>query len=350
MKILIDAMGGDLAPACAVEGALLAAQRYPDCQLVLVGDEARLLPLLEGKDRTRISLAHAGEVITMEDDPATAVRRKKDSSMAVALAMLAKGEGDAMVSAGSTGALLTGATLVTKRIRGIRRAAIGTMFPQKGGGKALLLDCGANAECTAEYLMQFAYLGHFYMMTQLGIDNPRVGLVNNGTEEHKGDALRKETYQLLKAAHDAGRLNFIGNVEGRDILSGVCDVLVCDGFTGNVILKTVEGCGGFLMGELKGVMLANLKTKLAAAVLKPGLRRFKKMLDYKEVGGAPMLGISKTVVKAHGASDGQAMCSAIGQTVDSVNSGLIRLVEENIELMTVTPKTQGAAEAADTNP
>lgn len=344
MKVLIDAMGGDLAPACAVEGALLAAQAYPDCQMVLVGDTAQVRPLLTGAGADRVALVHAGETITMEDDPATAVRQKKDSSMAVALRMLAQGEADAFVSAGSTGALLTGATLVTKRIRGIRRGAIGTLFPQKGGGKALLLDSGANAECTAEYLLQFAYMGHFYMQTQLGISRPRIGLVNNGAEEHKGDGLRKETYALLKAADAAGRICFVGNIEGREIFSGACDVLVCDGFTGNVILKTVEGCAGFLMSELKGVFLSSLKTKLAAAVLKPGLRQFKKMLDYKEVGGAPMLGISKAVIKAHGASDGQAVCSSIGQAIQFANSGFIRLVEENVEQMTVQREAAAAPE------
>ena len=335
MKILIDAMGGDLAPGCAVEGALLAAKAYPDCEIVLVGDEGQVKPLLEGKVLPNISTVHTTEVITMEDDPATAVRRKKDSSMAVCLKMLLQGDAEGMVSAGSTGALLTGATLVAKRIRGIRRAAIGTLFPQRGGGKALMLDSGANAECTPEYLLQFAYLGHFFMKTQMGIENPRVGLVNNGTEEHKGDALRKETHKLLQEAHDAGRINFVGNVEGREALSGACDVLVCDGFTGNVMLKTIEGAAGFLMRELKDILYANLPSKLAALMLKPGLQRLKKMLDYKEVGGAPMLGISKTVVKAHGSSNGQAICNAVGQAIAFEKSGFIKMVEENIDLMTL---------------
>ena len=335
MKILIDAMGGDLAPGCAVEGALLAAQAYPDCEIVLVGDEAQVKPLLEGKAMPNISTVHTTEVITMDDDPATAVRRKKDSSMAVCLKMLLQGDAEGMVSAGSTGALLTGAKLVAKRIRGIRRAAIGTLFPQRGGGKALMLDSGANAECTPEYLLQFAYLGHFFMKTQMGIENPRIGLVNNGTEEHKGDELRKETHKLLQEAHEAGRINFVGNVEGREALSGACDVLVCDGFTGNVMLKTIEGAAGFLMKELKDILYANLPSKLAALVLKPGLSKLKKMLDYKEVGGAPMLGISKTVVKAHGSSNGQAICNAVGQAIAFERSGFIRMVEENIDLMTL---------------
>lgn len=335
MKILIDAMGGDLAPGCAVEGALLAAKAYPDCEIVLVGDESQVKPLLEGKAPANISTVHTTEVITMDDDPATAVRRKKDSSMAVCLKMLLQGDAEGMVSAGSTGALLTGATLVAKRIRGIRRAAIGTLFPQRGGGKALMLDSGANAECTPEYLLQFAYLGHFFMKTQMGIENPRIGLVNNGTEEHKGDELRKETHKLLQEAHDAGRINFVGNVEGREALSGACDVLVCDGFTGNVMLKTIEGAAGFLMRELKDILYANLPSKLAALVLKPGLSKLKKMLDYKEVGGAPMLGISKTVVKAHGSSNGQAICNAVGQAIAFEKSGFIKMVEENIDLMTL---------------
>lgn len=340
MKILIDAMGGDLAPGCAVEGAVLAAKEYPDCEIVLVGDEAQVKPLLAGKEQPNISTVHTTEVITMDDDPATAVRRKKDSSMSVCLKMLLQGDAEGMVSAGSTGALLTGATLVTKRIKGIRRAAIGALFPQRGGGKALMLDSGANAECTPEYLLQFAYLGHFFMKTQMGIQNPRIGLVNNGTEEHKGDPLRKETYQLLKEAHEAGRINFVGNVEGREALSGACDVLVCDGFTGNVMLKTIEGAASFLMRELKDIMYANLRSKLAALVLKPGMMKLKKMLDYKEVGGAPMLGISKTVIKAHGSSDAQAICNAVGQAIAFERSGFIQLVEENIDLMTLKNKEE----------
>ena len=335
MKILIDAMGGDLAPGCAVEGAILAAKQHPDCEIVLVGDEAQVKPLLQGNTLPNISTVHTTEVITMEDDPATAVRRKKDSSMAVCLKMLLQGDAEGMVSAGSTGALLTGATLVTKRIKGIRRAAIGTMFPQRGGGKALMLDSGANAECTPEYLLQFAYLGHFFMKTQMGIQNPRIGLVNNGTEEHKGDPLRKETHRLLTEAHEAGRINFVGNVEGREALSGTCDVLVCDGFTGNVMLKTIEGAASFLMRELKDIMYADLKSKLAALVLKPGMMKLKKLLDYKEVGGAPMLGISKTVIKAHGSSNGQAICNAVGQAIDFERSGFIQMVEANIDLMTL---------------
>ena len=341
MKILIDAMGGDLAPGCAVEGAILAAKQYTDCEIVLVGDEAQVKPLLAGKELPNISTVHTTEVITMEDDPATAVRRKKDSSMAVCLKMLLQGDAEGMVSAGSTGALLTGATLVTKRIKGIRRAAIGTLFPQRGGGKALMLDSGANAECTPEYLLQFAYLGHFFMKTQMGIENPRIGLINNGTEEHKGDPLRKETHQLLQEAHEAGRINFVGNVEGREALSGACDVLVCDGFTGNVMLKTIEGAASFLMLELKDVMYADLKSKLAALILKPGMMKLKKLLDYKEVGGAPMLGISKTVIKAHGSSDAQAICNAVGQAIAFERSGFIQMVQENIELMTI--KTQEEA-------
>ena len=250
MKIILDAMGGDNAPQAPVEGAVLAAERY-GCDIFLTGDEAKLSALLQGRGAEHITIVPTTEVISMEDKPSTAIRQKKDSSMSVGLRMLAEGQADAMISAGSTGALLTGATLVTKRIKGVRRAALGTLVPQQNGGKAILMDCGANAECTPEYLVQFALMGYLYMKCQQGVERPRVALVNNGAEEGKGDPLRQETYRLLRQAHEEGRICFVGNLEGRDIFSGSAEVLVCDGFTGNVLLKTVEGTAGFLLRELK---------------------------------------------------------------------------------------------------
>lgn len=334
MKILIDAMGGDNAPQACVEGAVLAAERYGG-EYLLTGDQKQIEAILKGRQKEHITVIPTTEVITMEDKPSTAVRQKKDSSMSVGLKMLADGEVDAMISAGSTGALLTGATLVTKRIKGIRRAALGSLIPQKTGGKALLMDCGANAECTAEYLLQFAFMGYLFMKTQQGVENPRVALVNNGTEEGKGDPLRKETFDLLKAAHAAGRINFVGNLEARDALAGIADVLVCDGFTGNVLLKSIEGTAGFLMKEIKNIMTASLPAKLAALVLKPGMMVLKEKMDYKSVGGAPLIGISKPVIKAHGSSDSRAFCSAVEQAILFAHSGFIAQVEENMEYMTV---------------
>lgn len=334
MKIILDAMGGDNAPQAPVEGAVLAAERY-GCDIFLTGDETRLSALLQGRGAGHITIVPTTEVISMEDKPSTAIRQKKDSSMSVGLRMLAEGQADAMISAGSTGALLTGATLVTKRIKGVRRAALGTLVPQQNGGKAILMDCGANAECTPEYLVQFALMGYLYMKCQQGVERPRVALVNNGAEEGKGDPLRQETYRLLQQAHAEGRICFVGNLEGRDIFSGSAEVLVCDGFTGNVLLKTVEGTAGFLLRELKEIFYANGLSKLAALALKPGLKRLRGKLDYKSVGGAPLFGISKPVIKAHGSSDARAIRSAIRQAMEAVDSGLVDAIAANIDAMRV---------------
>ena len=335
MKIIIDAMSGDNAPEAIVKGCVMAAKQYPH-EYILVGKEDKIKELLkqEQADNLPIETYSASDVIDMHDDPATAVRRKKDASMSVALRLLNEGAGDAVVSAGNTGALLSGATLVTKRIRGIRRAALPPMMPCKGG-KVLLIDAGANAECTPEYLLQFAYMGSFYMEKTMHVAKPRVGLVNNGAEDTKGDTLRKETYALLKEAHDAGRINFVGNVEGSDVPNGVCDVAVTDGFTGNVMLKTVEGVAGFLMHELKNVFTTNARTKLAYLLVKPAMRGMKKLLSANEVGAAPFLGISKPVFKAHGSSDAQAICSAVRQVSAYVEADVVGEIQRNIEHMTL---------------
>lgn len=333
MNIILDAMGGDNAPQAAAEGAVTAAAA--GLHITLVGDENRLKPLLNGRGGENLTLVHASEVIDMHDKPSMAVRVKKDSSMAVGLRMLRDGEGDAFVSAGSTGALLTGATLVAGRIKGIRRAALAPLLPQSTGGHMLLLDSGANPECTPEYLLQFAYMGHYFMQTQQNVAAPRVGLLNNGTEEGKGDTLRQESFALLRAAADAGRLNFVGNVEARDALAGVCDVLVCDGFAGNILLKGIEGAAAFIMGELREVLTAGVSSKLAAAMVRPGLRELKHRLDYKEVGGAPFLGVARPVIKAHGSSDARAFERALVQAASFAESGFIGKVSEHIEYMTV---------------
>ena len=330
MKIILDAMGGDHAPKAAVEGAVLAAEKY-GCNIILVGRQGEIDPILAGRCADRITVRHASEVITMEDKYSTAFRQKKDSSMTVSLNLLNSGEGDVVISAGSTGALLTAATLLNKRIKGIRRAALGAPLPQKNGGFALLMDSGANAECTPEFLLQFAFMGSLYMKTQCGIEQPRVALINNGTEEGKGDPLRHEAYELLKNAHNEGRINFIGNMEGRNVLAGEADVLVCDGFTGNVLMKTVEGTAGFIMKELKEILYANLPSKLAALVLKPGLSKLKNKMDYKNIGGAPLLGVKGAVVKAHGSSNGHAIACAIAQCVKMINGRVVEIIEEGVK-------------------
>ena len=281
-----------------------------------------------------VEIKGATEVVEIADDPATAFKMKKDSSLTVGLNLLKEGAGDAFVSAGSTGALLAGATLVTKRIRGIRRAAMGPSIPVLGG-QAILCDCGANAECTPEYLLQFAYLGSFYAQRVCGVERPRVGLLNIGAEAEKGDNLRHETYPLLQTAAEQGRLNFIGNVEANDVMLGKADVVVTDGFTGNILLKGLEGTAKFLLKELKGVFLASTRGKLAAGMVKGDLEQMKKLLDPSEVGGTPFLGISKPVIKAHGGSDARAITNAVLRAAEYAQSGFIDDIAANIDHMRV---------------
>ncbi len=334
MKILIDAMGGDNAPQAIVQGALDAQKEF-GVDIVLVGRENEVkacLTQLQAADNTHITVKNADEVIDMHDDPATAVRRKKNSSMAVTLEMLRNGEGDAAISAGSTGALLTGATLLVRRIKGIRRAAMAPVLPNGGKG-VVLIDCGANVECTPEYLLQFGYMGSFYSRSILGCDNPRVGLLNNGSEDTKGTPLCKEAYALLKEAGDAGRLNFIGNVEGTDVFSGKVDVIVADGYSGNILLKTVEGTAKFMMKNVKQIMMKSAKTKLGALLLKKDLYGLKKLMDVSEVGGTAFIGITKPVIKAHGSSNARAIRSAVKQAIAFVNAGVTEDIEKNIDYM-----------------
>lgn len=329
MRIIIDAMGGDNAPAAMVEGAL-KAKRELGVDIILVGKIELLKPLLNGN--TGIEIVDAREEITMEDDPSTATRRKKDSSMSVALNLLRDGAGDAMISAGSTGALLTGATLTVKRVRGIRRAALAPVIPNGGRG-AMLIDCGANVECTAEYLLQFAFMGSFYAKKILGCDIPRVGLLNNGVEEGKGGELQKQAYNLLKLASEEGRICFIGNIEGNGVLTGQVDVIVTDGYTGNIFLKASEGMVKFMLGSLKSVFYKNIKNKLAAKVVMGDFSKLKDTLDVNKVGGTAMLGISKPVIKAHGSSNSEAIFSAIGQAVEFAKADVIKEIEKNIQYM-----------------
>ena len=337
MKIIVDAMGGDHAPEEIVRGAL-EAHRAHGVEILLVGRAAEVLRAVEAcGERTLpagVEIRDASEVVEIEDDPATAFKMKKDSSLTVGLNLLRDGAGDAFVSAGSTGALLAGATLVVKRIRGIRRAAMGPVIPT-AAGKLVLCDCGANAECTPEYLLQFAYLGSYYAKRVLEIEKPRVALLNIGAEEEKGDALRREACALLKEAGEAGRIHFAGNLEANEAMMGGADVLVADGFTGNVMLKSLEGTAKFLLKELKGVFLSSAKTKMAAALVKPGLAEMKKLLDPGEIGGTPFLGISKPVIKAHGSSDARAVRNAILRAKEYAESGFIADVERDIQLMKV---------------
>lgn len=335
MKIIVDAMGGDFAPLAPVRGALLAHERY-GTEIVLTGKQDAIMGALRecGRDAlpSGITLVHAEQVVEICDDPSTAFKQKKDSSLTVGLNLLRDGQADGFVCAGSTGALLAGATLVVKRIRGLRRAALAPTIPT-ATGKAVLIDCGANAECTVEYLLQFAYLGSYYAEKVLGVTHPRVGLLNIGAEESKGDELRRETYQKLREAGASGHLNFVGNVEAKEAMMGACDVIVADGYSGNIMLKSLEGTGKLMAKELKTMLMKNAGTKLAALLLKSGLTDFKKMLDPNEVGGTALLGISKPVIKAHGASNEVAFCNAIRQASEVAQSGIIADIEANIDQM-----------------
>ena len=339
MKIIVDAMGGDTAPLEIVRGAL-AANRDHGVEIILVGRTAEVLKAVEACGQKSlpagVEIKDAKEVVEIADDPAMAFKQKPDSSLTVGLNLLKDGAGDAFVSAGSTGALLSGATLVVKRIRGIRRAAMGPQIPT-AGGRAVLCDCGANAECTPEYLLQFAYLGSYYAQRVMGIEKPRVGLLNIGAEEEKGDTLRHETYALLKEAGEAGRIHFIGNVEANEAMMGTADVIVTDGFTGNVMLKTMEGVGKFLLKSLKEMFLSSTKTKLAAGLVKGDLGQMKKLLDPSEVGGTPFLGIQKPVIKAHGGSNARAIENAVLRAKEYAESGFIADIQANIEHMRVQP-------------
>lgn len=341
MRIIIDAMGGDNAPAEIVKGAVLAKQRL-GVDITLVGRAEDVNACLEKEGCGDVSVVDARQVVTMEDDPSTATRRKKDSSMAVALTLLKEGKGDAVVSAGSTGALLTGATLTVKRIRGIRRAALAPVLPAGERG-VMLIDCGANVECTAEYLLQFAYMGSFYAKKIMGCETPRVGLLNVGTEDSKGGDMQHQAFALLKKAGEEGRICFIGNVEGTDVYAGKVDVVVTDGFTGNVMLKATEGTIKYIMKQLKGVFYKSTKNKLAAAVLKKDLGLMKKSMDVNEVGGTALVGISKPVIKAHGSSTAESFFAAIRQAVAFVDAGIIGDIENNIDYMRINNEANGEA-------
>ena len=334
MRIIVDAMGGDNAPLEIVRGAINAAKARPELEIVLVGREAEVGAAAAqcGGLVKNVSIQNATEVIEMHDDPATAFKTKKDSSVTVGLNMVKSGEGDAFVSAGSTGALLSAGTLLIKRVRGIRRAAMAPVLPT-ANGKMVLIDCGANAECSVEYLVQFAYLGSFYASRALGLEKPRVGLLNIGAEDTKGDQLRIDTYKALREAGDAGHLNFIGNIEAKDAIKGGCDVLVADGFSGNVLLKTVEGMGSFLGKEIKGMFLKNLTTKIAALMMKSSISAFKEKLDPDTIGGTPFLGLTRPVIKAHGSSGARAIENAIYQAVVAAEGNMAAEIEANIDLM-----------------
>ena len=344
MKIILDAMGGDNAPQAPVLGAVNAAKDF-GAQITLVGRGEEILNVLNENGISDlpagITIADAEDVVDMHDDPASVCRKKKNSSMVVGLRMLSEGNGDAFISAGSTGALLSGATLIVKRVKGIRRAAMGPCMPNKAGGKTVLLDCGANAECTPEFLLQFGLVGTLYARKTLGIANPKVGLLNIGTEDTKGTPLQKEAYALLTNAHEKGLINFIGNVEGRDVLQGGVDVVVCDGFSGNVLLKSIEGTAMFMGSLMKHkIFKRNIFSMIGYLFCKKGVDEVMKMMDYREIGGTQFLGIKKPVIKAHGSSDVLAFRNAVRQAMEAAENDMTADLEQSLAAMKETPDDQ----------
>ena len=311
MRILVDAMGGDNAPDQIALGA-------------------------------GVEIANADDVVDMHDDPATVVKKKKDSSMVVGLTMLKEGGGDAFVSAGSTGALLSAATLIVRRVKGIRRAAMGPQIPTKTGRECVLIDCGATADCTPEFLLQFAFMGSYYAEKVLGIENPRVALLNIGAEDSKGGELQKAVYPLLKQAGEAGKINFTGNIEARDVPLGGADVVVSDGFSGNILLKGIEGTALFMASMMKDMFKKNILTKLAALLCMDGVKAFKKKMDYRETGGTALIGLNKPVIKAHGSSDALAIRNAIRQAIGAVEADVAGTLAANIDHMVVPKEYQHA--------
>ena len=334
--IIVDMMGGDKAPAETVKGVDLAAKEF-EARYILVGKKDELLEVAKENNISLddFEIVDTPTVITMDDSPISVTRTKTDSSMSVALRMLAEGKGDAVVSTGNTGALFTGATLIVRKMKNLRRPAIAALLPMQP--PVLLLDSGANISVTPEYLEQFAVMGSAYMKYIHGLESPRVGLLNNGEESHKGTQLQVDTYKLLSENED---INFVGNVEGNRVMSDVCDVLVADGYTGNIFLKTMEGMGKLMLKTLKGLFYTNAKTKVCALIVQNQIKDVKKKFDTREFGGAPILGISKPVIKAHGSSDAKAFKNAIRQAIAFSEADLTADMESTLASLAERKKSQ----------
>lgn len=327
MKIIVDAFGGDNAPLCNVEGAAMAVKEY-GAEIILCGDEQKIKACAKENNISldNIEILHADDVFDVHDDPNLLLKAKRNTSLAVAFDALREGKGDAVVSAGSSGAVLMGGTFIVKRIKGIKRPAFAAVLPTTKT-PYMIVDSGANLDCRPEILCQFAFLGNAYMKNVLNIENPRIGLLNIGAEDSKGGEVLVETYQRLKKSD----LNFVGNIEPREAPNGVCDVLVCDGFSGNIMLKLTEGVAKTFMGMFKGILTKNIFSKLAAAMVMGGIKELKHKFDYKEQGGAPLIGVQKPVIKAHGNSDSRAIKSSIRQAISFTKTGVIKDIEEAIK-------------------
>ncbi len=338
MRIAIDVMSGDNAPLELIKGAVLAADEY-DAEIILCGDEGIInyVAFQNDIDISKVSVKHAPQVIVMEDAPLCVMKEKRDSSMAVGLELLRDGGADAFISAGNTGALIAGATLIVRRIKGIKRAAIATVLPFTP--PVLLVDSGANVEISASDMVQFGVMGSVYAQKLFGLSCPRVGLLNNGTEYNKGNTVTREAYGLLS---ECSSIEFVGNIEGKTIPFDSTDVLVCDGFCGNILLKFAEGMGALMIKTMKELFTKNPITMLSAVAMKSQLTEVKKTFNASEYGGAPLLGISKPVIKAHGSSDAYAVKNAVAQAVKYAGSGVIRDIARYIT------EQNGKTEAADT--
>lgn len=328
VKIALDAMGGDHAPEEIVKGGLKALKENNEVVIKLIGKPELIERFLEGKDydKERLHLVAASEVIENEEAPVAAIRRKKDSSIVRAMKLVKDKEADAFVSAGSTGAVLVGSQLVIGRLPGIHRAPLAPLIPTEKGF-SLLVDCGANVDARAAHLLQFARMGSVYMERMLGVDNPKVAIVNVGAEEEKGNALVKESFPLLKQCRE---INFTGSIEAREIPKGQADVIVCEAFTGNVILKLYEGVGQTLLSKIKTALMSDLRSKIGALLIKPALKRTLKAFDASEYGGAPLLGLNGLVIKAHGNSKANEICNSIMQCIEFHEKGLHKLIRESI--------------------
>ncbi|MDI6604677.1 MAG: phosphate acyltransferase PlsX [Thermoanaerobacteraceae bacterium] len=326
MKIAIDAMGGDYAPLEIIKGAELAIEKFDNIEIILLGNKEMINK--NNKDEEKLKYIYTTEIISNNESPVTAIRKKKNSSMAVGLDLLNSDEVDAFLSAGNTGALMAGALLKIGRIKGIDRPALAPILPTLKGA-TVLVDAGSNTECKPINLLQFAAMGYVYAQKMFNIDNPRVGLFNVGVEEEKGNDLTKQAYALIKNAN----LNFIGNVEGRDIAYGVAEVVACDGFVGNAILKSMEGTASIISLLLKEEFNRNLLTRLSAFLMIGGIKRIIKKMDYTEYGGAPLLGIKKPVIKAHGSSKAKAIYNAIRQAKNFVEMDVLTHIQKQIEII-----------------
>lgn len=327
MRIVVDAFGGDNAPLEIVKGASLASNEY-SVEITLTGDKDKIISIIDENNLSffgELKIVDTKDVITMHDDPTTILKSHAESSMGLAFIELKNDRADAFVSAGSTGAIIVGGTLIIKRIKGIKRPALGGMIPSPDGSY-MLMDMGANAECRPEMLAQFGVMASVYLEKVENRKNPKIGLLNIGTEDTKGDELRKDAYKLLEKSN----INFVGNIESREMPKGVCDAVITDGFTGNIALKLIEGTSITLFKLIKQVMYKSLPNKLAALVLKRDLYSLKRLMDSNEVGGTPLLGVQKPVIKAHGSSNATAIKNAIRQAIAFTNSNAIEIISNNI--------------------